>query len=939
MKKKRPTIGLLMDWAGRSYQVKIWTGISDYAKEKDANIISFVTGTVIPGKRDHTRFYRLINNENIDGLIVLSGSFINYIGLAQLKKILDLVKGVPFVSLTQKIDGIPSILINNQCAMAEIMEHLIVHHAYKKIAFIGGPEGSQESLERFQVYRDSLKKHDLVYEDDYYVRGDFEILGGQRAVKILLDDRKLDFDAIVAANDGMAIGAISALKERNIKVPEEMAVVGYDDIELLKAITPSVTSVQQPLYEQGRLAAQVLLDVIANNRVNDEYVLNTKTIIRESCGCSLCDMKSGPGQGVDNYGLPLKEGYRLKVAKRDVFSRIEMSLLPGLSDCTHYQQKLSLKRLEQLIDALFLDIKKPGQDCFIYLWNDLLSESIQTDLDLGQWVLVLNLLHQDIDFWGLNDFDKKRIVKYLAKAKKEVIDIQKQLRKFGTMNSLWENLTVRELGEELTVTVDLPELVDLLEQTLPEFGIRSSYLSLYGGEERGDEASRLIVAFDEKGRFNLPESGFPYPSHLLVPQGFLPEDRQYSFVVDTLFHSNDQLGFVLFELSPKQGMVYEMLRRRMRNAVKGALLIQKIQIQTAELAKANQKLQQEIEQRRKIEASLRESESRMAAMIEANPIPLAIYRISDGSILYGNKYFFNTFGITAEEQNHKQIHQYFLNQQDLVTLNKKMRKGDVYIEDFEVCVKKEDGTPFWVVISQEKLFFQDQASIIVGFYDITERRRLEQEILEIDGRVQQRIGQDLHDGLGQYLTGISLMARVLEEELKQEKSPHGETAAEIKQLISESISIARNLSRGLFPVELDEGGLVSALQGLVLRTENQYNIKCEFKHKTDTELENKATALHLYRIAQEAIHNAVKHADPGSITVDLKEREGRLTLSIVDNGRGLPRETPRGKGMGLRIMQYRANIIEADFKIRKNNPHGTKVICSYDIKKSRGNLM
>ena len=232
----------------------------------------------------------------------------------------------------------------------------------------------------------------------------------------------------------------------------------------------------------------------------------------------------------------------------------------------------------------------------------------------------------------------------------------------------------------------------------------------------------------------------------------------------------------------------------------------------------------------------------------------------------------------------------------------------------------------------QSLIFNGELAGILSFYDITERKRLEEEILSISEREQRRIAQDLHDGLGQLLTGISFMTRVLEEELKKKALPEAESAAEISRLINQSLQFNKNIIQGSFPVELEENALVHALQDLLTKTETQYNLKYEFNCKKDIFISDKSKSLHLFRIAQEAIFNIVKHAKASALIISLQEEKPELVLVICDNGIGLPKSKKSSTGMGLRIMQYRANIIGGNILYNANNGSGTKVICRVPIK-------
>jgi signal transduction histidine kinase len=217
--------------------------------------------------------------------------------------------------------------------------------------------------------------------------------------------------------------------------------------------------------------------------------------------------------------------------------------------------------------------------------------------------------------------------------------------------------------------------------------------------------------------------------------------------------------------------------------------------------------------------------------------------------------------------------------------------------------------------------------LFTGFIrDIADRKQLEKEILEISEREQRRIGRDLHDGLCQHLAGLELMSQVLEQKLVRRSKAAAAKAADIAKNVRDAIGHTRLLARGLSPVTLDSEGLMSALHELALNTEKIFHVTCRFDCNPPVLVSDHAAATHLFRLAQEAVSNAIKHGRAKRILIRLKERHGRLTLSVIDNGLGLPARLRRSKGMGLRIMQSRAGMIGGTLSIERNAAGGTSVI-------------
>jgi PAS domain S-box-containing protein len=211
---------------------------------------------------------------------------------------------------------------------------------------------------------------------------------------------------------------------------------------------------------------------------------------------------------------------------------------------------------------------------------------------------------------------------------------------------------------------------------------------------------------------------------------------------------------------------------------------------------------------------------------------------------------------------------------------------------------------------------------------IAMRRQLEEEILRISEREQRRIGQDIHDDLGQQLAGAWMMTNVLQKDLADQRVPEVASAERISRLLEKAVSKTRSLARGLHPVAPEQGGLLVALTELTERMSEMFRIRCHFESQLSVNVDDDQVATHLYRITQEAVSNAVKHGHAKNVTVTLRSGPNQTVLQISDDGLGIGKLEPRRLGMGLRIMQYRADIMGAQLSIERQPTSGTAVTCS-----------
>ena len=246
----------------------------------------------------------------------------------------------------------------------------------------------------------------------------------------------------------------------------------------------------------------------------------------------------------------------------------------------------------------------------------------------------------------------------------------------------------------------------------------------------------------------------------------------------------------------------------------------------------------------------------------------------------------------------------------------------------EFEAKRRDGQGFSAsgVLSGFEIAGRNHSLLVVQ--DVSERKQLERAMLQAVNREQYRIGNDLHDGLGQELTGVALMLRGLAGRVATEYPPLLPELEGITRLVNNSIESTRALARGLSPVNLERGGLRDALEGLAMHASELYGVPTVFTHRLATQRTlNAELANHLYRIAQEAVRNAVRHGEARSIRLHLSSVRAKVKLAITDDGIGMPAGALDASGMGLKIMCYRARILGGDVNFESVEPRGTRVVC------------
>lgn len=780
--KKRLTIGLLLDNIYESYGLRIWSGLVDGVQIYDANLICFVGGALKSPYSYNTQkniIYNLVNMNNLDGLVAISGSLCNHVGIKFLKNFFLRYAPMPIVSVGVTLQGFPSLVVDNTKGIQDMLTHLIEDHGFVKIAFIRGPECNPEAELRFQVYREILEEYGIGYDPRLVAPGDFIRSTGTRAVSLLLDERKVNFNALMGANDYMAIYAMKALQKRGIKVPQDIAVVGFDDIKESFGVIPSLTTVRQPLYEVGKQAATILLSKLKGKTVPETVLFPTKLIIRRSCGCFLHSGEKNliPLSRKQAGMIHLASGSAKEEIKKDIVRIME-------NNFSFVKERVDFRNWAlMLLEALIQAKNEKTSSHFLFILEDFIAHASGMGIHVFSWYIVISALFSRVLKILENDQDIRWVDALWKESLIFVGEVAERIQAYYRANAEEQSVILHKINQALITNFNMKRLKRVLVKDLPELGIKSCYLSLYQNRKKKRRNARLVIAYNQKNKVDFSSRSLVFSANQLVPGCIKRKQGRFAFIVLPLFFKNEQLGFVLFEIGPISGTVYETLASQLSSALKGAKLVKK-------------------------------------------------------------------------------------------------------------------------------------------------RKRLEKEITEVSRKEQERIGQDLHDGLCQYLTGIAFMCNVLKNSLEAKSLEEAKDAEEILKLINQSIATTKNLARGLLPVELEEEGLVVALQELAGKIENQFKIPCHFSANENVTISNNMVAVHLYRIVQEAVNNAIKHAKPDNIYIQFQKNNDKILLSVSDDGKGLPEDFKQSKGMGLRTMKYRADIIDAKIEIKRRDKQGTVVICS-----------
>ena len=320
--------------------------------------------------------------------------------------------------------------------------------------------------------------------------------------------------------------------------------------------------------------------------------------------------------------------------------------------------------------------------------------------------------------------------------------------------------------------------------------------------------------------------------------------------------------------------------------------------------------------REQAEAALRRSEHNLSNFFNQAPIGL-VWLSASGTILRANQAQLNLLGYPAKDYLGHAFNEFSVDPAQGLELLKRLAAKET-VRNFPMTCRRQDGTIRHALVDASSLWSDNQFQYSSIFLrDVTERLELEKEILHATEREQRRIAQDLHDGLGQLLAGTAYLTSALQKKLAAKSLPEAQESGRILEVINEAIAQERSLARGLYPVEPEPNGLMAALESLAGRTKKMFQVRCRFTCPQPVLILDNTLATHLFRIAQEAVTNAIKHGQAGRIELGLTRTPGGINLAIKDNGAGLPARPQKKPGMGLRIMRYRAGTIGGSLAMQK----------------------
>ncbi len=574
-----PRLGLFLRGGRYPYQDEIIVGVHQECRAQGVNLYCLAGGNI--SLADPRNFvYELPTARDLDGVIIVKGMMGAEDGDPTVTVLLERVGVRAAVTIGAREPGVPCVTVDNSTGVRHLTRHLVEEHGRRQIAFVAGH--GREAERRFVGYRLGLRDCGLVLDQRLLIPGDFQFADGQKAVTALFDGSGRGCDAIVAANDWMALGAMDALTSRGLRVPDDVAVVGFDDIDEARFATPSLTTVHQPPRQLGISAVRAVLARMRSDAPVADVVLETLPRLRQSCGCF---------RGARR--VERETGARVNVHARGpaAWAAAATAYGPAL------ETSLPSDWAERMADSLHSDIEDREGGHFLATVDALVSRAAEGGT-LSTWHQPIAMLRREIEREFRNDttrllfaesiFERAHL---LVGEHAERVQGRRRLETEATFS------TLGELGGDVLTALDRDAIGSALALHLPRLHITSAAVVVHasGNPSASQDECRLIIAWDQASGLRTFGEGHPFRAGRLIPDVAKPSGR-HTLMVQPLCFKDETLGWCLLEMDPPRAAVCEEIPELVSAALKATALQERLVAEVTNRERAERaRLQHEIE--------------------------------------------------------------------------------------------------------------------------------------------------------------------------------------------------------------------------------------------------------------------------------------------------------------------------------------------------------
>lgn len=579
------TIGLFVSTTQNKYESALYRGVVEVARAAGVQVICFTSGALRAYRGfefQRNVLFDLVDKNSVDGIII-SGTLAHPISRRAMHLFFKRYAHIPKVSIALSMPGTPYVMVDSGQAIHAVVTHLVKKHAYKRLAFLRGPIGQQEADERYQAFCDALAEYGLDLDPTLVLQGDYTIDSGAQALQEFLAREPLSCDAIVSANDSMAVGAMGVLQAHGIRIPEQVALTGFDDVEARFAGVP-LTSIRQDIQEQGRLAARILLEQIAGRPVSGKNISFAPLVIRQSCGCA--DILA-PDEAM---GLSTPQDWPETLRQRQ--TEIAASVRESLS---YIPADIVETWVLAWLEAIRTDLDADSNRQFLRQLDQSQRQGFELGVEVAAWNRSVTIFLRQVRSC-LPGERLQQAVDHLAERAYLRLGITMEMLENSRQTEIeLRDLALREISESLVTTFDMAGILDVLSAELPRLNVTACTISLFEDPQNPADLSCLIYAWHAGERITLASDGILFPSKDLLPHELKPALARPELIVEALYSKEDRLGFMLLEVEPKNISVTNALRALVSGALQSVLLL---------------------EQRRRTEEKLLHSQDQLQALVE-----------------------------------------------------------------------------------------------------------------------------------------------------------------------------------------------------------------------------------------------------------------------------------------------------------------------------------
>ena len=574
--RPRLRIGVLIDEMDGEYHRPLVDGVCREAARAGVDIVFFpghMPDAEHPFERQFGMAFRMVSPRQFDGLLIFGTLMQGYLDEAGVRGFVARFPGLPAVVIGVDGTGHSTLMLDNRGGFRQVLRHLIDVHGHQRIAMIEGPAGNLDAQERSSTYLEVLQEAGFDTDPALRARGQFHVASGRQAMVDLLS-RGVPFTALVCANDEMAKGALSVAVERGLRVPEDIAICGFDDLLSIYRMGPSLTSVNHSFDTEGEIGLRLLVDKLNGESVPLFTALPTRLVVRRTCGCL------APLVGNDRWNAPPQE--RAEALVRQMHA-------PEALVASFTQEVLALEQ------ALF---DGEGGSAFAQVLTRMAFAWLGEQSDVSPLQNLLVNMHRH---WA-GVLDPARFATASERLLSGQILLSNVIEQFhnreqvATNNNTWD--LRRELKKRMTA-VDIDALMGVLSAALLRLGVTTCLLALYDRptslqrvrEEGLPPTSRLVLALDD-GVMRDELLGEQFSTEQLVPTRLLLHSPPRQRVILPMFYLQEHFGYIVLERLPEERFTFEDLHHEITTALHSSLVVK-------ELAAARDALHLDLDQARR----------------------------------------------------------------------------------------------------------------------------------------------------------------------------------------------------------------------------------------------------------------------------------------------------------------------------------------------------